>query len=123
MYITESKYLDAVAKVMKEDEPVKTLFSRSTTAKKTFIDFSFALSLEVTGKELSEDDFDEAILSILKEITPDRPNFYSAVLLTAITIFALKIEEALGFEASGKVAEKLMEDYKSKLETLIKDEK
>lgn len=123
MLITESKYIEAVAKVMKEDESVKTLFSKSPNTKRIFTDFSFALSLEVTGKNLSEDEFDEAILDVMSEIAPDDPNAHSNVLLMAILIFALKIEEALCFEEVGKAAEKLLKDYKSKLETLIKDEK
>lgn len=123
MLITESKYLEAVAKVMKDDESVKRLFSKSSNAKRIFTDFSFALSIEVIGKNLSEDEFDEAIADVRKEISPDDPSAHSIALIMAITIFALKIEEALEFKEDGKAAEKLMEDYKSKLETLIKDEK
>lgn len=95
MLITESKYLEAVAKVMKEDESVKTLFSKSSNAKRIFTDFSFALSLEVTGKNLSEDEFEEAIADVLKEIAPDDPSAHSIALIMAISIFAVKNRRSL----------------------------
>lgn len=94
MKITKDNYTKATAEAMKRESTEK-LFKAEPQAFDMFSLFSFTLFTRLEGKDVTEDDFTDAVSMVIVDALPDSIKQSTMIKNLALIIFSLQIWDEL----------------------------
>lgn len=118
MKINKDIFLKATAKAMGKDSTRK-LFDAEPVTFGMFSMFSFAVFNKIDGKDITEDEYSDAVSSVIVETLPDHITDCSLLKDIALVIFSLQIWTELEKLDKPEKESSESENFKSALKSAI----